>query len=205
MDVWLLKLATACAAVAACASSAAQESREPLPIAWEADSFSLDRKTSLLTFVGLRLTQGELALQADHAVATGLDAGSEWQFTGNVRITIDAALIEADSAKFRFGEGALAVAELAGDPALFTDTNPERRETARGGAHLLVYDYAAQTLRLAEGAWLSVGRNEIRGCDLIYDFAEGQVMSGSSACGERFSITIVPPADEPESGADRSP
>lgn len=205
MDGWLLKIAGLCAALCVSSLPAAQEESEPLPIAWEADSFSLDRKTNMLTFEGLRLTHGALSLQADRAAATGLDSGSEWEFTGNIRVTVESALLEAESAKFTFGEGELAVARLEGNPALFTDTSTERAEPARGGAHLFVYDYAAETLRLSDGAWLSVGQNEIRGCDLIYDFANGQVLSGSSSCGERFSITIVPPADEPASGADRSP
>ena len=98
MDGWLLKIAGFCAALGVSSLPAAQEEAEPLPIAWEADSFSLDRNTNLLSFEGLRLTHGELSLQADRAAATGLDSGSEWEFTGNVRVTVETALLEADSA-----------------------------------------------------------------------------------------------------------
>src|SRR5690606_23065273 len=159
MDGSLLRIAALCAALAVCELPAAQQESEPLPIAWEAESFALDRNSLLLTFEGLRLTHGELELSADSAVATGLDSGSEWQFSGHVRVVVGNALLEADSARFTFGEGELALAELVGDPATFTDTSPERDEPAVGGANLLAYDYAARTLRLSDGARLRVGQN----------------------------------------------
>ena len=46
---------------------------------------------------------------------------------------------------------------------------------------------------MTDGAWLSEGSNEFRGCDLIYDIDEEKITSGSSECGEPVVITILPP------------
>ncbi|HEX6996697.1 MAG TPA: LptA/OstA family protein [Gammaproteobacteria bacterium] len=207
----LPRLAALAAAFVVCSVPAAQEGDALAPNdsspfdSLEADSFSLDRQSELVVFEGLRARHGRLSLQADRAVATGVDLDSRWELTGNVRIAVDTALLEADSATFKFDDRELVLAELHGDPAAFTDSSPERDEEARGGASSLSYDYREQTLRLAGNAWLSIGQNEIRGCDLMYDFQRGRVTSGSSACSERFSITIVPPAEDAASDPARSP
>jgi len=195
MDSSLPKLALLAVALTACVATA-QEDAKSLPISLDADSSSFDRKTNLVHFRGLRITQGELRIEADEALATGLDfEQSEWRFTGGVRIVVDAAILESDSAVFTFEAHQLATAELTGSPASFTDLNPARQEPARGGANKLSYDYSERTLRMSENAWLNKGPNEITGCDLIYDFNEERVTSGSSDCGP-IRITILPPPED---------
>jgi lipopolysaccharide export system protein LptA len=49
---------------------------------------------------------------------------------------------------------------------------------------------------MTDGAWLSEGSNEFRGCDLIYDIDEEKITSGSSECGEPVVITVLPPLTE---------
>ena len=45
-----------------------------------------------------------MRIEADKAVATSEDfeQSSEWRFTGHVRITVDTAVLEADTAVFTF-------------------------------------------------------------------------------------------------------
>ena len=72
-----------------------------------------------------RITQGDLTIAADDALATGFefDEASEWRFTGNVRIEVATAVMEADSAVFTFADGQLSRGELEGTPASFSDTD----------------------------------------------------------------------------------
>ena len=197
MDNLLLKVTLLAIGLAGYSVAAAQDDAKSLPISLDADSSSFDRKTNLVHFSGLVISQGELRIEADEAVATGLDfEQSEWRFTGRVRIVVDSAVLESDSAVFTFAAHQLATAQLEGTPASFRDLSADREEPAHGSANKLSYDYAERILRMSESAWVTKGPNEIRGCDLIYDFNEERVTSGSSDCGEPFRITILPRPDD---------
>jgi lipopolysaccharide transport protein LptA len=192
MDSSFRKLLVALAGLACAPADSQQQASKSLPIALDAETSSFDGQSNRVNFTGLRITQGDLSIEADEAVASGLDfEASEWRFTGRVRIVVDGATLEADSAVFAFKDHALATAELIGQPATFADQNPDRSEPARGTANKLNYDYANRTLRMSDQAWLNKGPNEIRGCDLIYDFDDERVTSGSSNCGP-FRITVAP-------------
>lgn len=188
------------------ALAAAQQGAEPLPISLDADSSSFDRNSSSVIFKGLRITQGDFTIEADEAEATGLDfERSEWLFQGNVRIAIDSASIESSTAEVTFEAHELLVVRLHGEPAVFEDFSAAREEAIRGGASLLEFDSVGRTLRMTDGAWLSEGQNEFRGCDLIYDIDEEKITSGSSECGEPVLITILPPSTLEEDAGEESP
>ena len=177
----------------------AEDDAQPLSIVLDAKSSSLDRKTGTVVFRGLRITQGDLAIEADEALASGLDFDkSEWRFSGNVRITIDSATIEADTAEIQFEAHELLLAELRGNPAVFEDYSATRDELLRGGANRLYYDNIARTLQMSDDTWFNEGPNEIKGCDLVYYFAQERVTFGSLDCAERVQITIVPPTEDTE-------
>ena len=194
-------LALAPAAALACwtmlAPGQVRAQDDPLRVSLDADWSSFDRQTNTMMFRGLRIAQGNFVIQADEAVASDLDfASSRWEFNGNVRITMDTAMIESASAELVFQAHELLLVELQGDPAQFQDHNPERAQPINGGAQVLRYERAERTLRMTGGAWLNEGPNEFRGCDLIYDIDEKKITSGSSECGEPLLITIVPPAND---------
>ena len=175
----------------------AQVEEEPMPISLDAESSSFDRQANTVLFTGLRITQGDFTIQADSAEATGLDfEQSAWSFNGNVRVAIESANIESAHAEVTFEAHELATIELRGDPAVFEDFTATREHPIRGGAMLLQFDHIERTLRMIDGAWLSEGPNEFRGCDLIYNLDEEKITSGSSDCGEPVVITIVPPSDD---------
>ncbi|HVY66942.1 MAG TPA: LptA/OstA family protein [Gammaproteobacteria bacterium] len=165
----------------------------------DSESLSMDRQTNLIELKGPRITQGDIRIEADKALATGTDfeQRSEWQFQGHVRITMDMAVLEADSAVFTFDRKQLAHAELEGAPASFTDRDPSRKTPIRGGARKLAYDRVARTLRMSENAWINKDQYEIQGCDLIYDFNDQGVKSGATDCGELFRIRVLP-KNEPQ-------
>jgi len=154
-------------------------------------------QTNLFEAQAVRITQGNLVIEADDVLATAIDFNeqSEWRFTGNVRITVGTAVIEAGSAVFTFDEERLSRGELEGAPVVFSDVD-EKQRSVTGNAQKMSYDYVARTLRLTDGAWVRLDKREIRGCDLIYDFAAERVTSGSVDCADLFRVRVLPD-DEP--------
>jgi len=171
-----------------------QQAGEPLPISLDADSSSFDRRSNTVSFRGLRISQGSLGIEADNALATGLDfENSEWQFAGNVRINIESAKILAGTAELQFVNHQLLSAALRGEPARFADVAQETGEPIIGQANLFQYDTASGTIRMTEQAFLSEGPNEISGCDLLYDLGRETITASSSDCGQPVRMTIQPP------------
>jgi lipopolysaccharide transport protein LptA len=173
------------------------QTSEPSPISLDAESSSFDRQNNTVEFTALSITQDQMQIRADHAVASALDfEQSDWRFTGNVVLTFESATIEADSAEIVFVAHQLQSAELLGAPATFEDTSQAAEDPIRGGATQLSYDNVGRVMHMSQSAWLTQGLNEFRGCDLIYDLDQETITSGSSECGEPVVITILPPAGE---------
>ena len=194
-------------AAAGCSALAAQNSGTPEELLLDSASLTLDRATNLIHLRSPRISQGNLAIEADEALATGIefDQKSEWRFIGNVRITVDSAVIQAGSAVFTFDQEQLSHGELEGTPATFADEDPARDKPIRGGANKLSYDYVARTLRLSDNAFVHKDQYEIQGCDLIYDFADERVTSGSADCSELFRIRVLSSQDQQAPAAAPSP
>lgn len=196
-----LRLLVAAILSSALTTTAAQD--DPQPISLDAESSLFDRQTERVEFRKLTISQGDMSISADEAVASGLEfEEDEWRFTGNVTFTFESGRIIADSAVMTFIGNELQTAELIGDPAILEDLgDPEgdpEADPINGGAQRLVYDNAAQVMRMLDGAWFASGQNEFRGCELIYDLDQEQLSSGSAECGEPVVITIVPRDEEDE-------
>lgn len=199
MDSSTDRLRILAAAILMIALNAAAAQDEPQPISLDAESSVFDRQTNRVEFRRLTISQGDMSIRADEASATGLDfEEGEWQFSGNVSFTLESARINADSAVMTFVDNDLQTAELIGNPATLEDIGDPDVDPVRGGASRLVYDNAAQVMRMLDGAWFASGQNEFRGCDLIYDLEQEKLTSGSSDCGEPVVITIVPRNEENE-------
>jgi lipopolysaccharide transport protein LptA len=64
---------------------------------------------------------------------------------------------------------------------------------ARGNAATIQYDFASGTVRLTEDAYLTDGRNDIRGQTLVYSINEQRVLADAGEQGDqRVRITIKP-------------
>lgn len=194
-------------AVAGHTALAAQSGGEPKDLLLDSASLTLDRKTNLIQLTKPRIAQGNLVIEADEALATGIefDAKSEWRFTGHVKITVDTAVIEASAAVFTFDQQQLSRGELTGRPATFSDVDPAREKPISGGADTVTYDYAARTLRLSSNAWIHKDQYEIKGCDLIYDFNDERVSSGSADCADLFRLRVLSNQEQPAAPADAPP
>lgn len=213
MDVFIrnLRSLACCAAIGAAGMAGGQQTSVSSRIEVSAeDGVTYDASTSRVEFRGFRLSAGEIRIEAVRAVASTFDLEeSDWQLDGNVRITVGSVEIEGDSSRFAIRDGELSRFELAGEPATFTDLSTSGSRRASGGASRLLFDTAEQQLSLTENAWLSVGSNEVIGCDLIYDLdaqpGEPTFRSGSAECDQPFRIRISPVEDEGADSAPQSP
>lgn len=173
--------------------------QSPLPISLDADSSSFDRKTNMVRFKGLRLSQGALSIEAEDAEATGLDfADSRWRFAGGVTITVESARISSQTAELSFKDHQLGEAKLRGEPARFRDQSEVTGTDISGRADLFDYNNGQGTIRMVGEALLQEGSNQISGCELVYNLLQEAITANSDECGERVNLTIVPRQDEQE-------
>jgi lipopolysaccharide transport protein LptA len=152
----------------------------------------LDGQTNMMRAEDPRITQGDLRIAADSVLATGLefDEAGEFRLTRNVRIDVDTASIEADTAVFTYAQGRLSRGELEGTPVSFSDVDAATGRSVTGRAAKMSYDYVTRTLRMTGEASVQLATREVFGCDLIYDFRAEKVSSGSADCEDRFRVVL---------------
>lgn len=177
----------AAAVLAAVAAVAVAQQRERLPIQVQSSGGTdFDYQNGVLRFNGITITQGQIRITADQAVATGLDfEDSTWKFTGTVRISMPEAALASETASVRFAGGEVAAATVTGAPATFEQRRKE--ELAQGRANRIDYDLQRATVELDGDAWLSDGKTEMTGGKLVYSTANQRVVSR-----EPVTITIQP-------------
>jgi|GEM_PF-466234 len=165
-----------------------------LPIALDADSTSYDGKLSMLTFQGLRVTQGNIGIQADSGRASKLDfEDSIWQFSGNVKIDTEQGHIECDSADLKFAKHELLFATIVGTPATFVLKRKGSDDTTYAEAGRLMYDFAAGVIEFTGNAVITEGGNQISSNFLVYNIEEQRINAQSAGEGDpRVKITYTP-------------
>jgi lipopolysaccharide transport protein LptA len=165
-----------------------------LPITLDADSTNYDGKNSMLMFEGLRLTQGNIGIQADSGRASKLDfEDSVWEFSGNVVIDTESGHIECESADLNFSEHALTTAKIIGSPATFRLRRPESDEVTYAEAGQLDYDFSRGVIEFSGDAVITEGGNQISSNFLVYNIEEQRINAQSAGEGEpRVKITYTP-------------
>ena len=171
----------------------------------DAASSDVDYRSNMVVFRDIVITQGAVRVSAQQARATGLDfENSTWSFTGAVRITVEGGALRSDEATVNFAANRVATAKIRGKPAEFEQPRTGSQDVARGRASAIDYDVAAGSVTLLGDAWLTDGRNEIRGQQLTYDVRGQRVQSGSRpGQSDRVQITIRP--RDPAPGAATEP
>ena len=178
-------------------SSAIAAHVEQQSIALDAQSSELDYKNNNLIFHKVRIVQGDMAVAADQAQATGLDfENSHWVFRGNVKISMDQGLLTSDEAEITFAKKLLSKAIVKGKPAAFEQRIAKTGKLAQGRADTIDYDVAKGVVHFSKNAWLSDGQNEIRGESLKYNvLAQNIVAEAPEQGSQRVHIIITPPAN----------
>jgi len=185
----------------------AQDTNLRLPISLDADSTDYDGKSSMLMFRGLRLSQGQIGVEADEGRASKLDfQDSVWRFEGNVIIDVGNGHIECDSADLKFSDHTLHIASIQGSPATFEMKRPDSEDTTYAEAGRLEYDLSTGVVEFSENAVITEGGNQISSSFLVYNIVEQRINAQSSSDGdEKVKITYTPsneesPAEETEAG-----
>lgn len=175
--------------------AAAQLTNLHLPISLDADSTDYDGKNSMLMFRGLRLTQGNIGIEADEGRASKLDfQDSVWHFSGNVIIDVENGHIECASADLQFKNNQLKFATIKGAPATFEMKRPGSDEVTYAEAGTLRYDLEAGVIEFSGDATITEGGNQISSSFLVYNIKEQRISARSTGDGDgRVKITYTPP------------
>ena len=182
--------------------AAAQLTDLRLPISLDADSTDYDGKNSMLMFRGLRLSQGNIGIEADEGRASNLDfEDSVWQFSGNVIIDVENGHIECDTADLQFANHQLTVATIGGAPATFELKRVGSEETTYAEAGKLRYDLTSGVIEFSEDATITEGGNQISSNYLIYNIVEQRINAQGSPDGDgKVRITYTPQSTDDEAG-----
>ena len=178
---------------ASVAASAAEPLFDPSsPVHATARSSEVDLQRNAGAFHTVRVTQGAYAIEADEATAAGLDTkASQWEFHGNVRITMPDGSIASDEARVNIAANSIVDAQITGSPAVFEQRRDKR--VARGHATHIDYDFASSTLKLSDGATLTDGEHEISGRTLVYDMKAQRLRANpDEQGGAPVTFTIEP-------------
>ncbi len=190
---------SACAlALAAGAGIHAQDNRAEQPIEFASKSMTFDGQRNLFELQSPEITQGDLRIVAAQALATDIEfkTGSEWRFTGGIRLEVGTTVVEAERAIFTFENEQLARGDLEGGPVAFSDVDRAAERNVTGSAQKMSYDYIARTLRMTGNpAWVRKNKIEMQGCDLIYDFTAERMTSGSADCADQFRMRTLPDSE----------
>lgn len=213
--VVLLAMASAFAAsgtaLAAPAAKPAPKASAPVnsadAVQLDAASSEVDYRNNTVNFRDIIITQGAMRVAADTAHATGLNFdNSSWVFSGNVRIKTDGGNLSSRQANVEFRNQRIARATILGDPAEFEQQRKGSNELARGHSASIVYDLVAGVVTLSGDAWLSDGRNEIKGRELVYNVKEQRVRAQTQdGDKDRVRITIRPRDNSPAAPAQPAP
>ena len=192
------------AALAVALAAGAQNNDAGDELQFTSGPFFLDAPTNMMRAQQPRITQGNLRIAADDVLATGFEfeQAGEFRLTGNVRVEVDTASMEADSAVFTYADGQLSRGELQGMPVSFSAVDAATQRKVTGHAGKMSYDNVARTLRMTGDALVQLDTREVLGCDLIYDFRAERVTSGSADCEGGFRVRV---RRDPEGAAAPAP
>jgi lipopolysaccharide export system protein LptA len=164
----------------------------------------VDYRNNSIVLRDVVIEQGDVRVQAAEARASGglnFD-NTQWTFTGNVRIRAEGGSLRSDQAIVSFTNNLISRAVITGKPAEFEQARPGTAEMAKGRAETIDYETATGTVSLLSAAWLTDGRNEIRGERLVYNVREQRVQArqapGATGDNGRVRIIIQPGTTTPE-------
>jgi len=170
---------------------------EPQAINIEAQSSEMDFKNNNLIYRKVRISQGNMSVEADQAQGSGLNFdNSHWVFRGNVKIAMDQGHLSSDEAEITFANKLLSKAVVNGKPAVFEQRIAKTGKLAKGHAESIDYDVIKGVVRFSKNAWLSNGQDEIRDESLKYNILTQTVVADAAEQGsQRVHIIITPPAN----------
>jgi len=166
-------------------------------IVLEAKPLEMDYRNNNAVLRDVVITQCGMQIQAKEAnIKGGLNfEDSKWTISGDVRITAEGGSLNSDKAIVTFRNKLISAATITGAPARFEQKRDDGT-TARGRANTIDYETTSGTVSFNTNAWLSYGRNEITGQQLVYNIrtqsVQGQTKSGAGKGDGRIRLVIQP-------------
>jgi lipopolysaccharide transport protein LptA len=166
-------------------------------IVLEAKPLEMDYRNNNAVLRDVVITQCGVRIQAAEAnIKGGLNfEDSKWTISGDVRITAEGGSLSSDKAIVSFRNKVISAATITGAPAQF-EQQREDGTTARGHANTIDYETTSGIVSFNTNAWLSYGRNEITGQQLVYNIrtqsVQGQGKPGANIGDGRVRIVIQP-------------
>jgi lipopolysaccharide transport protein LptA len=167
-------------------------------IVLEGKPLEMDYRNNNAVLRDVVITQCSVRIQAAEAdIKGGLNfENSHMTISGDVRITAEGGSLSSDKAIVSFRNKLISAATITGTPAKF-EQQREDGTTARGHANSINYETTSGTVSFNTNAWLSYGRNEITGQQLVYNIrtqsVQGQQAKPGANTGDgRVRIVIQP-------------
>jgi len=166
-------------------------------IVLEGKPLEMDYRNNNAVLRDVTITQCDVRIQAAEAdIKGGLNfENSHMTITGDVRITAEGGSLSSDKAIVAFRDKRIFAATITGAPAQF-EQQREDGTTARGRANTIDYQTASGTVSFITNAWLSYGRNEITGQQLVYNIrtqsVQPQAKPGAGKGDGRIRLVIQP-------------
>jgi lipopolysaccharide transport protein LptA len=207
-----LRVALCCVAfISAAAAAAAAQVRTDDQVAIDGEDLRIDygRNTLQLRNVVMKNKEGTMLISAREAKAHSVELSSrdsQWEFSGDVHIEADGAILDSATATVNLKSNRLDSAHVAGTPAQFSHLLKGATQRSQGHARTIDYDAGKSQLHLAGGVWYSDGRNDINTSTLNYNMSDRSIDSNPGA-GERVQLHLqlgtgtttpaTPPATKP--------
>jgi lipopolysaccharide transport protein LptA len=178
-------------------------------VVYEAASQDIDYRNNTTMLHDVVITQGGLKVQAKEArVEGGVDfANNRWSLRDDVRITTDGGSLRSDRADVTFENDRVSRATIVGSPASFEQLLENGKDTVRGRAGVIEYDFGAGIVKLTDQVWFSNGKElpEVRSDLVIYNVRDQRVQinpGGQSPNGVRG---VIRPGERTNPRAPASP
>jgi len=178
-------------------------------IVLEGKPLEMDYRNNNAVLRDVVITQCGVRIQAAVAdIKGGLNfENSHLTISGDVRITAEGGSLSSDKAIVSFRNKLISAATITGSPAQF-EQQREDGTTARGHANSIDYETTSGTVSFNTNAWLSYGRNEITGQQLVYNIRTQSVQGAKPGAGigdgrVRFVIQPDKPATLPQKDNDK--
>jgi lipopolysaccharide transport protein LptA len=160
--------------------------------------WELDFRNNNAVLHNVVITQCGLRIEAEEAHVTGglnFESG-QWIISGNVHIKADNGSLRSDKAIVSFRNKLISRATITGAPAEFEQLRDDGT-TSRGHAKTIDYETTNGTVSFISQAWLTDGRNEISGQQLVYNIRTQSVQGHSKPStdgsnSDRVRIVIQP-------------
>ena len=161
-----------------------------------ADSLKVDYDAHTLTATNFDIAnqQGTMLIRAKEARAKGVEVSfnnMQWEFSGDVHIEVDGAVLDAATATASFRDNRLDTAQVVGSPAQFSHLLPGSKQRNQGRSKTIGFDAGKSQVRLAGDVWYSDGRNEVNSPVLVYSLTD-RSFEKKAGDGERVRLTIRP-------------